>query len=203
MQSQAQSQGQSRKTQKLAYMDRRASRLAPTEPSASRHLNGGKSRGFLIPQYLMILRKANQTTIAPTYTTINRSRYSLLGFPGNTKLRIVTSSFREAFPVLQVNLNWIRKTMMTHTLHVSSLPLDQNRNVFCLIATVDEVIHGGGGRLSLKGAKSHSFWATWRRMSAERKRKLKCTDRIVEDIIFNFVKSSSDQSTLLESPIGS
>ena len=90
-------------------MDRRASRLVPTELSASRHLKRGKGRGFLIPQHLMVLGKANQTTTAPAHTMINRSRYSLLGFPDNAKLRIVISSFREVSPVVQVNLNWRRK----------------------------------------------------------------------------------------------
>ena len=80
-------------------MDRRASRLVPTELSASRHLKRGKGRGFLIPQHLMVLGKANQTTTAPAHTMINRSRYSLLGFPDNARLRIVISSFREVFPV--------------------------------------------------------------------------------------------------------
>ena len=87
--------------------------------------------------------------------------------------------------------------MMTRTLRYA------NSNISCLIAADNDVIHGGDGRLSLEEVKSHSFWATWRRMSAERKRKLKCTDRIVEDVIFKFVKSSSAQSTLLQSPIGS
>ena len=91
----------------------------------------------------MILMNANQTTTAPTHTMINRSRYSQLGFPGNVEIRTLTSSFREVFTIIQVNLNWLLKTMMTWTLrYESSLPLEVNRTNSRLPVADDEVIHG-------------------------------------------------------------
>ena len=64
-----------------------------------------------------------------------------------------------------------------------------------------EMVHNVFEPLTTEEIKEHSFWKIHHGMKQQKKRKLICSGRTVEDVIHDFVQSSNDQSSLLNSLI--
>ena len=54
-------------------------------------------------------------------------------------------------------------------------------------------------RLTRKKIREYSFWKVYHGIKKQKKRKLTCSGRIVEDVIHDFVETSKSQSSFLNS----